>query len=217
MARPKVPLVSRAKAFQIALDVVDEFGVDEFGVDEFSVREVARRLGVNIASMYHHVDGKAELLQGAARAALENVRPPVFDRDWRVWLLESVRAYHRALRTHPNLIPIFAARHPYTNFLDVLEVSAQSLVENGVPAVAVAPLIDTLHSLVWGSVTYEAALERHEMPESWRAEYPNTTRAIQQAGFVRDETFLIAARAIMDAIVDAATPPPNGRKSRSRP
>ena len=201
MARPKVPLISRAKAFQVALDVVDEYGVEEF-----SVREVARRLGVNIASLYHHFDSKADLLQGAARSALDDVRPPVLDRDWRVWLLESVRAYHRALRSHPNLVPIFASQHPYTNFLEVFEISTQTLVENGVPAAAVAPLMDTLHSLVWGSVTYEAALERHEMPASWRSAYPNVTRSVQQAGFVRDESFLIAARAIMESIVGAASP-----------
>lgn len=213
MARPKVPLISRAKAFQIALDVVDESGVEEF-----SVREVARRLGVNIASLYHHFDSKVDLLQGAARSALEDVRPPVFDRDWRVWLLESVRAYHRALRSHPNLIPVFASQHPYTNFLEVFEVSAEKLVESGVPEPAVAPLIDALHSLVWGSVIYEAALENHEIPASWRTDYPNVMHAVQQAGFVRDEMFLIAARAIMDSIVGASSPadPPNGRPASRR-
>lgn len=51
--------------------------LDEVGVDGLSVRELARRLGAGVASIYWYVDGKNHLLDLAADRVLAQVTEPV--------------------------------------------------------------------------------------------------------------------------------------------
>src|SRR4051794_5335215 len=68
--KPRVgrpPRISRALIAEAAHDI---------GLDEVTMRAVAERLGVGIASLYHHVDGRDDLLRLAAEHGAARARQP---------------------------------------------------------------------------------------------------------------------------------------------
>ncbi len=62
---------------------------NEIGLSDLTLRAVADRLGVSIASLYHHVEGKDDLLRLAAEyGAARRQVPRDEGQHWAVWLLE---------------------------------------------------------------------------------------------------------------------------------
>ncbi len=86
-------------------------GADEDGLEALTMRRLAADLGVEAASIYHHVSGKAELLDGVL--ALMR-REMTFDGPLpEAWpdLIEVVfLRYLEVLMAHPHLLPL-AGRH----------------------------------------------------------------------------------------------------------
>ena len=56
---------------------------DERGLDSVTMRELAGRLGVEAASLYNHVSGKEDLLNGMADLAIEEIEVPGPDVQWK--------------------------------------------------------------------------------------------------------------------------------------
>ncbi|MGJ3558259.1 TetR family transcriptional regulator [Streptomyces sp. INA 01156] len=101
MARPKVPLISRRKALEAALEIVDGEGLDAL-----SIRRLGEALKVNGASLYHHFRNKDEILVGVTQLALADVATPRTENEsWRVWLPLNAYRTRQALISHPELIP----------------------------------------------------------------------------------------------------------------
>jgi AcrR family transcriptional regulator len=62
---------------------------NDLGLSDLTLRAVADRLGVSIASLYHHVDSKDDLLRLAAEYSASRTRVPRDEgQHWAVWLLE---------------------------------------------------------------------------------------------------------------------------------
>src|SRR5260370_24520275 len=81
MARPKVPLISRRKALEAALGIIDNEGLKAL-----SIRRLGEVMNVNGASLYHHFASKDEILVGVTQLALADVTAPRSESDnWRVW------------------------------------------------------------------------------------------------------------------------------------
>ena len=80
MARPRVPLISRRKALEAALQIIDGEGLKAL-----SIRRLGEVMNVNGASLYHHFKDKDDILVGVAQLALADVTAPRSDSDnWRV-------------------------------------------------------------------------------------------------------------------------------------
>ena len=85
LGRP--PRISREQIADAAIEV---------GLSDLTLRAVADHLGVTVAALYHHVDGKDDLLRLAAdRSAGRLTVPEDHGQHWTVWLLEWA-AYNRA-------------------------------------------------------------------------------------------------------------------------
>lgn len=56
---------------------------DESGVDSVTMRELGRRLGVEAASLYNHIAGKDDLLDGMVNLALSEIDMPREGVDWK--------------------------------------------------------------------------------------------------------------------------------------
>jgi AcrR family transcriptional regulator len=56
---------------------------DESGIESLSMRELGRRLGVEAASLYNHVAGKDDLLDGMADLVVAEIEVPADGVDWR--------------------------------------------------------------------------------------------------------------------------------------
>lgn len=68
----------RERVVRAAVDLADESGIESV-----TMRELGRRLGVEAASLYNHVAGKDDLLNGMADVAAAEIELPSSDIDWK--------------------------------------------------------------------------------------------------------------------------------------
>ena len=154
MGRPRTPLLDRERITTTALQLVDEQG-------DFSVPQIARRLGAQTGSVYHHVDGRdgiVELLRERVAAAID---PGTLDlAPWDVALEAWARSYRAAFAAHPKTIPLLMTspvRAP--RVLEQYERAVTLLLDAGFAPAEVMPLIIALENLVLGSALDLAAPE----------------------------------------------------------
>ena len=74
---------------------------DAAGLAGVSMRSVGRELGVEAMSLYHHVAGKEELLDGLADWVFAQVDLPAPESPWRTGMEERARSARRVLAAHP--------------------------------------------------------------------------------------------------------------------
>lgn len=200
MARPKVPLISKRKALEVALDIIDTEGIDAL-----SIRRLADRLKVNGASLYHHFENKEEIVVGAAMLALEEVRTPqTHDEPWRVWILRNAGRLREAFRRHPDLVPVMLRRQPLGIGTAQLDATVRLLEDEDVPTGAIAPMLEALELYAIASALHET---RGDTPiidqEHDTAKAPNLARAINQRAVSAEAIFEIVCEKIIDSVVAA--------------
>ncbi|MFE6827755.1 TetR/AcrR family transcriptional regulator [Streptomyces sp. NPDC057690] len=154
MGRPRTPLLDRERITTTALQLVDEQG-------DFSVPQIARLLGVQTGSVYHHVDGRdgiVELLRERVAAAID---PKTLDATpWDTAMESWARSYRAAFAAHPRAIPLLMTspvRAP--RVLEQYERAVTLLLDAGFAPRSVMPLIIALENLVLGSALDLAAPE----------------------------------------------------------
>ncbi|GGR25309.1 tetracycline repressor, C-all-alpha domain protein [Streptomyces cinereoruber] len=154
MGRPRRPLLDRERIATTALEVVDEQG-------EFSVPQIAKRLGVQTASVYHHVDGRdgiVELLRERVASAIDGGTLDL--EPWDAALVAWARSYRAAFAAHPRAIPLLTTspvRAP--GVLAQYEKAVGRLLDAGFALADVMPVIIALENLVLGSALDLAAPE----------------------------------------------------------
>ncbi|MGW4700094.1 TetR/AcrR family transcriptional regulator [Streptomyces sp. NPDC004285] len=154
MGRPRRPLLDRERITTTALEIVDEQG-------EFSVPQIARRLGVQTASVYHHVDGRdgiVELLRERVAAAIDGAT--LDGEPWDAAMAAWARSYRAAFAAHPRAIPLLTTspvRAPAV--LAQYERAVVRLLDAGFALADVMPVIIALENVVLGSALDMAAPE----------------------------------------------------------
>jgi AcrR family transcriptional regulator len=190
-------LISKRKTLEAALRIIDAEGLDAL-----SVRRLAIELNVNAASLYHHFHDKEEILVGAAKLALDEVRTPeTGDEHWSVWLLRNGDRLRRALVKHPDLVPIIMRRDVLGIGAAELESTTAMLVDDGVPLGAIAPIIEFGELL---AIVFALAENEHKGASLPLAEFAHLRKASRKRGVSMEELFFIAYRAGADALVEAA-------------
>lgn len=170
-----------------ALELVDEQG-------DFSVPQIARRLGVQTASVYHHVDGRdgiVELLRERVCAAIDS--GTLDERPWETAVAAWARSYRAAFAAHPKAIPLLTTspvRAP--RVLEQYEKAVALLLDAGFALPDVMPVIIALENLVLGSALDMAAPEAMwELTDE--AATPQLARALAAvAGGPTDRSFELA-------------------------
>jgi AcrR family transcriptional regulator len=85
------------------------------GLEAVSMRRVAQALGVEAMSLYHHVEGKAALLDGVFELVLGKLPPaPRRTTSWQRAVKERAESLRAVLLGHPRLVPLFATRPAVT-------------------------------------------------------------------------------------------------------
>ncbi|MGH6614443.1 TetR/AcrR family transcriptional regulator [Sphingomonas sp.] len=198
MGRPKKALISRRKTLEVALRIIDEEGLEAL-----SIRRLGDQLNVRGISLYHHFRSKEHILVGACELALNDVRTPnTSNIDWREWLVRNATEYWKALRAHPNLIPILMRRHPLRIGLSEHNATAGLLAVQGVPPGAIMPLLEGLESLALGCAAYESAVASDTGTDNWQEQNPFLYRVSVNAGIPRANAFRAMANAVVGAILD---------------
>jgi AcrR family transcriptional regulator len=161
MGRPRTPLLDRERITTTALELIDERG-------EFSVPQIAKRLGVQTGSVYHHVDGRdgiVELLRERVASAIDTDTLSLT--PWDTALDAWARSYRAAFAAHPRAIPLLTTspvRAP--RVLEQYERAVSLLLDAGFALPDVMPLIIALENLVLGSALDLAAPETMwELPD----------------------------------------------------
>lgn len=92
--------LTKAALFETALRIVDAEGLDAL-----TMRRLASEVGVEAASLYHHVPNKDALIDGVLVLTRTEMRiPDPVPTDWRDLLVEIFTEYGRVLSAHPNLV-----------------------------------------------------------------------------------------------------------------
>jgi AcrR family transcriptional regulator len=101
-ARGREPL-TRERVVEAALRVMDTEGLEAV-----SMRRVAREVGVEAMSLYHHVDDKEDLLDGICEHVMAGFDFPDLVEDWAENCRRGARAWRRILQAHPGVMRLFA-------------------------------------------------------------------------------------------------------------
>ncbi|HET7071504.1 MAG TPA: TetR/AcrR family transcriptional regulator [Nocardioides sp.] len=146
--------VNLERTLRVALTVADSEGIQAV-----TMRRLARELGVEAASLYHHVDGKDQILDGLVDLVAAEIEPPQLSADWREAI--SQRAHHTrdGLRRHPWAVSLMASRtNPGPATLRLLETGIRCFREGGFSVPLAAHGVSTVDSYVHGFVLQEVNL-----------------------------------------------------------
>src|SRR5690606_32027054 len=91
----RAPL-SRQRVIEAAAEVADAGGLAAV-----SMRGVGKRLSVEAMSLYHHVAGKEDLLDGLADWVFSQIELPAPGQRWRDGMLRRARSARAVLAAHP--------------------------------------------------------------------------------------------------------------------
>jgi len=156
--------------------------IDEKGFEALSMRRLASDLGVEAASLYHHVPNKQALLDGALALMRSEMQvSPESSGEWIEDMEEVFVEYRRVLAAHPNMVLLAGRR------LD-------NGTENGIAYLMDAGFtlddaVELMQSLRRARHSYEGLARRH-LPAN----------AAPAAGIVREPPRSIRSRSLRSAL-----------------
>ena len=211
-SKPRTPL-SRDRVLRAAIELADERGLEEL-----TMRKLAGRLGVEAMSLYNHVAGKGDLLDGMIDLVFSEIDPPVAGGDWKAELRKRAVSTRAALLRHRWAVGQMEGRssHGPSN----LKVHDAVL---GCLRAAGFSLEMTVHAYsVQDAYIYGFALQQTDMsseaPEDFAAEaqrqmvdyaealadYPNLVEVVgghvAKVGYDYDAEFLFGLDVILDGL-----------------
>jgi AcrR family transcriptional regulator len=146
--------VNRARALEVALVVADSEGIEAV-----TMRRLARELGVEAASLYHHVRGKGEILDGLVDVVAAEIEVPAPGGDWRDVICRRAQNTRAVLLKHPWAVSLMASRTtPGPATLSLLEAGIRAFREGGFSVLLAAHAVSAVDSYVHGFVLQEVNL-----------------------------------------------------------
>jgi AcrR family transcriptional regulator len=175
--------LTKQELFESALAIIDAEGLEAL-----SMRRLASDVGVEAASIYHHVPNKDALLQGALeQMRSELVLPHPMPEDWKDAMTLVWAEYRRMLAAHPNMVPL-AGRRVESDPVGVVEwLTSIGLSDDDAVGLWQSLLAYTVGFSVFSS-SY-AEMDTYDLPESLAARMAEW----------RDGTCITTLRMIIDA------------------
>ena len=143
--------------------------VDEHGLHALTMRRLGLLLGVEAMSLYHHVNGREDLLEGMTGRLTRDVRvpprEPIGPSDgWQAFLQQVAHAVRSLAIGHPNLFPLVATRPPAAPWLrpplrslDLVEEFLDGLNARGVGDDHAVKVYKTFTTFLLGHLLLEVA------------------------------------------------------------
>jgi AcrR family transcriptional regulator len=146
--------LTRDRIVEAALGVMDREGLEAV-----SMRRVAREVGVEAMSLYHHVTDKDDLLDGVCARIMTDFRiPEDDDRPWTERARHGAREWRRVLKSHPNVVALFAERSkPMTEVSALLpmEYALSLIMESGADEREAVQVFNVMGGYIMGFVMME--------------------------------------------------------------
>jgi AcrR family transcriptional regulator len=204
--------VNLERTLEVALAVADSEGIEAV-----SMRRLARELGVEAASLYHHVDGKEQILDGLVDMVAAEIEAPQASVDWRETISQRAHNTRAGLRRHPWAVSLMASRTtPGPATLRLLETGIRCFREGGFSVPLAAHAISMVDSYVHGFVLQEVNLpfrdesELAAMTGAIMAAFPSsefpylfemTVEHVLQPGYDYGKQFDAGLRLVLNGVV----------------
>jgi AcrR family transcriptional regulator len=221
MGRPKktneqarVPL-SRPRALAAAVALADAEGLESL-----TMRKLARDLGVEAMSLYHHVKNKTDILDGMVEIVFAEIELPSSRSDWKPAMLQRGHSLRAVLKRHPWAITIMESRtSPGPATLHHLDAMIGCCRNAGFSIVMAAHAVSLIDSYIYGFVMQEvnlpfdntddlAVVVEAIMPNLSMEEYPHlvelTTEHVLQPGYDYGDEFEYGLSLVLDGLESAA-------------
>jgi AcrR family transcriptional regulator len=189
---------------------------DREGIQAVTMRRLARELGVEAASLYHHVSGKDEILDGLVDMVSAEIEIPSRTDGWRPAIRQRAHNTRAVLRRHPWAVALMASRTtPGPATLRLLEAGIASFREGDFSVEAAAHAISAVDSYVHGFVLQEvnlpfrdqselAAMTGAIMDQFPRADFPYlfelTIEHVLQPGYNYGNEFDVGLEVVLDGV-----------------
>jgi len=153
-ANPKRAPLRRERVVDAALALADEKG--EAGV---TMRAIAARLGVEAMSLYNHVAGRDDILDGMVDAVFGEIDLPASATGWKEAMRGRAASTRAALRRHPWAVGLMDSRgQPGPATLRHLDAVLGTLRAGGFSVAMTAHAVSAIDSYVYGFVLQELSL-----------------------------------------------------------
>jgi AcrR family transcriptional regulator len=206
----RTPL-SRARALDAAMVIADSDGLAAL-----TMRRLARELGVEAMSLYHHVANKDDILDAMVETVFAEIELPPADTDWKTAMRLRARSARAALTRHPWAIGIMDARRsPGPATLRHHDAVLGSCRAAGFSVELSAHAFSLIDSYLYGFVIQElnGPFEEHDdltdvvgamMPGAMPQEYPHlaelTIEHVLQVGYSYSSEFDFGLELILEAL-----------------
>ena len=203
--------VNRERVLERAVAVADGEGLQTV-----TMRRLARELGVEAASLYHHVSGKDEIFDGLVDMVSAEIELPSRTDGWRPAIRQRAHNTRAVLRRHPWAVALMASRTtPGPATLRLLDAGIGCFREGGFSVQAAAHAISAVDSYVHGFVLQEvylpfgdeselAAMTGAIMDEFPKADFPHlfelTIEHVLQPGYNYGNEFDVGLEVVLDGV-----------------
>lgn len=177
--RPADAILTREGIFAAALKLVDREGVDAL-----TVTRLAKKLDVSGPSIYHHVDGRGEIVEGVRHLVVAETDLTCFSLlPWAAALTTWARSLRDAFGRHPQTIPLLATTTIRSELtLQMYELAVEALEDAGWPESLVVAVFTAVESFVVGSALDLVAPDTMIDIGEYRQHVPRLARALQHRG-----------------------------------
>ncbi len=205
------PPLTRERVLQGALALADEIGVEAF-----TMRRLAAALDVKLMTIYHHVPGKEQILDGIVDLVFAEIELPPADEAWRPAIRRRCVSAREVLNRHPWAPALMESRtSPGPATLRHHDAVLGCLLDGGLSLATTAHAYAILDSYVYGFTLQEAHLPFHGGEEIAAMaeqivgaipadEYPHlvefTARHVLRPGYSFGSSFELGLDLILDGI-----------------
>lgn len=183
-AARRVPL-NRERVLRAAIDLADREGIESL-----SMRRLGQQLGVEAMSLYNHVAGKEDVLDGVVDLVVGEVDLGPIGDDWKVAARDRILSARRVMLRHPWAAAVIVSRRqPGPRMLGYMDSMGGIMRAGGFSVDLMHHAFHALGSRVLGfsqelfddSAELEATPEIQElMLRRMAQEYPNITAIMEQ-------------------------------------
>jgi len=196
---------------------------DEGGIGALSMRKLGEAVGVEAMSLYNHVAGKGDLLDGMVDIVFSEIGLPAGDVGWKAAMRQRAVSAREALARHRWAIGLMESRRsPGPATLQHHDAVLGCLRAAGFSTQLTAHAYSLLDSYIYGFALQEASLPFGTAEETAQVtqeiagrmpagEYPHLTELavehVLRPGYHYGDEFEVGLDLILDALERAARPP----------
>ena len=162
-AKSAAPKLSRELIIETALRQIDASGAQSL-----SMRSLAQELGVEAMSLYRHVHGKEDLLEGGVALLMGDLLSSLDEQlaeHWQGYLQTTAHQVRKIAIEHPKVFPLIASRHPAAPWLrpplrsiEVVNAFLAALIGHGFTDQQAVNAYRSFSSFLLGQLLLEAAV-----------------------------------------------------------